>query len=87
MRRNSHQQFSEEARIDETIPSHEQQIAWHRQTFAQLVRQSVWAMGHYMQDDIVRQTSVPEHRGYGAHPAEVELADTVLVEFFYMSNC
>jgi hypothetical protein len=44
-------------------------------------------MGHYRQDDIGRQTSLLKCGWYGAHPAEVELTDTVLVEFFDMPNC
>jgi hypothetical protein len=44
-------------------------------------------MGYDMQDDIVRQTSLLECGWYGAHPAEVELADAVFVEFFDMPHC
>jgi len=44
-------------------------------------------MRHYIEDDIVRQTSLLECGRYSAHPAEVELADTVFVEFFDMPHC
>src|SRR5262245_53937574 len=81
------QQCSKKTWIDEAIASHEQQIAWHRQECSQLVWQSVWAMGHDIQDDIIRQTRLLECGWYGAHPIEVELADTVFVEFFNMPNC
>jgi hypothetical protein len=48
--------------------------------------QSVWAMRHYIEDDIVRQTSLLECGRYSAHPTEVELADTMFVEFFDMPH-
>jgi hypothetical protein len=44
-------------------------------------------MGHYIQDDIVRQTSLLECGWYSPHPTEVELADTMFVEFFDVSSC
>jgi hypothetical protein len=44
-------------------------------------------MGHYIQDDIARQTSLLECGWYSAHSIEVELADTVFVEFFDMPSC
>jgi hypothetical protein len=44
-------------------------------------------MGHDIQDDIVRQASLLECGWYGTYPAEVELAETVFVEFFDMPNC
>jgi len=43
-------------------------------------------MRHYIEDDILRQTSLLECGRYGAHPAEVELADTMFVEFFDMPH-
>jgi hypothetical protein len=44
-------------------------------------------MGHDIQDDIRRQTSLLECGWYSAHPIEVKLADTVFVEFFDMPSC
>jgi hypothetical protein len=81
------EQFGEEAWVDETIAPYQQQIAWDSQQCPQLGRQSCSVMGHHMQDDIVRQTSLLNGRWYGGHPTEVELANTVFIEFFDVSHC
>jgi hypothetical protein len=83
----SRQQCREEAWINEAIAPHEQHFAWHGQEGSQVVWQSIYALGCYMEDDIVRQTHLLECGWYGPHPTEVEFANTVFVEFFDVSSC
>jgi hypothetical protein len=78
----SWRQFGEEAWVDEAIAPHQQEIVRDSQQRPQLGRQSFSVMRHHMQDDIVRQTSLLNSRWYGGHPTEVELANTVFIEFF-----